>query len=183
MSANNKISLLSTEAYKSSFGYHQPYDFNKFLSKFTKNEYRDLVSYQFRFGERYSAKLFLFNRFLIQDLGLEDWKKIFSDQIENEVYLFDLIQFLYKFIGIDAIQLFISYSDNKELNDKIITNYLNYPGVLIIDKGFVEHDLDNYDFNEIRDIKTALLKQGVREAKTTISDIRDSLGSLSNITR
>ncbi len=135
-----------------------------------KNDKKDFIQYQIRYGEHYFTHLFLNNPDLIASLAIDDWQYIMEYNINNTSSLIALITFLNNYIGINSLELFLQLEvSNDRISNDVISYYKHYINVLSVKK----RECDEwYDRKKIGLIRIKLVGEGANIALSKVDLVR-----------
>lgn len=144
----------------------------KFSANQLINNYKaEVLSEIFTFSEMFYVSLLLKHHQIIQNLSLNSWFKFIELYSNNEGDLFNILEFVYKYLCIDSLKLLSnSTTVNKDLKKKVFNNYIKCSENLLISE-FFKSEYQDLLTMDIQKITAHLKMEGGSQAKTTKKEI------------
>lgn len=157
------VADLSKEIYSTSLGLKkEDFSWRPYEDIMLQVDNVELIAYQFKYSTAYVHSFFSHTYSFWAEFQISDWKKVFVLQKCSYIRLLTLIEFLYKYMSIDSIDLYYQCSSST-LDLNISRYFYNYPGVLLWDSSDLPKlDTGNQITTSAR-TNITLIKKDIRE--------------------
>jgi hypothetical protein len=151
----------------------------KFHGKFEEIDIKAFLAYNFSlYSSSYLDRLMFSLKSYWDFFLLSDWIALIKESSGHELGIRYCLSFLYKYLGVDSLNLFRSLGDiDAGLKDETLTYFENHRNSLAVFERIYAFELQKFDLDELSflPIKERLMKDGVGEAKKIYPD-RINLG-------